>query len=88
MISWNDVNETADVRGTDTQSYRFNHSMIRVKDAEASLKFYQQIMGMKLVRTHESPGASFNLYFLGYDTPTTPESQAQREGIRLFSRNY
>ena len=40
--------------------------MIRIKDAEKTIKFYQDNFGMKLVRTHESPESKFNLYFLGY----------------------
>lgn len=29
--------------------YVFNHTMIRVKDPKASLKFYQDVLGMKYV---------------------------------------
>lgn len=50
--------------------------MIRIKDPEASLKFYQDVMGMQLKRTHESQNGGFNLYFLGYGAPApenTPE---------------
>jgi lactoylglutathione lyase len=54
--------------------------MIRVKDAEASLKFYQDTMGMKLLRTGENPDNKFNLYFLGYPEGDA-ETQAHREGI-------
>lgn len=59
--------------------------MIRVKDIEKSLQFYQDVMGMKLIRTSENPGAQFNLYFLGYG----PESkQSEREGILELTYNY
>lgn len=47
--------------------------MIRVKDAEKSLKFYQEVLGMSLVRSHENEKAAFNLYFLAY-----PESTGSR----------
>lgn len=40
--------------------------MIRVKDAEKTLKFYQDNFGMKLKNVKENPDAKFNLYFLGY----------------------
>ncbi|RXS29180.1 lactoylglutathione lyase, partial [Staphylococcus aureus] len=40
--------------------------MIRVKDPQKSLKFYQDVLGMSLFRTNESPDSGFNLYFLGY----------------------
>ncbi|KAI0009224.1 lactoylglutathione lyase [Xylariaceae sp. FL0662B] len=50
---------------TDPQTYRMNHTMIRVKDAVKSLKFYQEVLGMSLFRTVEQPAGGFNLYFLG-----------------------
>jgi catechol 2,3-dioxygenase-like lactoylglutathione lyase family enzyme len=38
--------------------------MLRVKDAEKSLKFYQDILGMELLDEHD--GGDFKLFFLGY----------------------
>ncbi|KAJ6517060.1 lactoylglutathione lyase-like protein [Mycena vulgaris] len=69
IISFNSVDATADIRETSIDSYN-NHTMIRVKDHEKSLAFYQDVMGMKLKRVS---GAKFNLYFLGYgaDAPAT-----------------
>lgn len=32
--------------------------MIRVKDKDASIKFYEDVMGMKLKRTSESPNCN------------------------------
>lgn len=59
------VNKTESV--TDITSYKFNHSMIRVKDPKKSLDFYQNKLGMKLVATAEFPDAKFTLYFLSYE---------------------
>jgi lactoylglutathione lyase len=83
---------------TDLQTYRFNHTMIRVKDAEKSLNFYQSVMGMSLLRTHESPENKFNLYFLGYrhgDEPAADAADtskgnpiAYREGLLELTWNY
>lgn len=53
---------------TDLTTYKFNHSMIRIKDPKASLDFYKNVLGMKLLRTSEHPNAKFTLYFLGYDS--------------------
>jgi lactoylglutathione lyase len=68
--------------------------MIRIKDPEVSLKFYQETMGMKLLRTSESKNAGFNLYFLGYG-PDAPETAANgvnpiagREGLLELTWNY
>jgi len=44
---------------------KFSHTMIRVKDIEKSLRFYTDVMGLKLVRTMELPAAT--LYFLTDD---------------------
>lgn len=68
--------------------------MIRVKDAEKSLAFYQDVMGMNLKRVSENKAADFNLYFLGYGAPA-PETSANgvnptadREGLLELTWNY
>lgn len=33
------------VRPEGTESFKFNHTMLRVKDPKASLKFYQDVVG-------------------------------------------
>lgn len=76
---------------TDLTTYRFNHSMIRVKDAKESLKFYEEVLGMKLLRTKEFPEAKFTLYFLGHcegDKPTPEELVSGREGILELTHNW
>ena len=95
LVPQNPVENTADVKETDTQSYRFNHSMIRVKDANASLKFYQEVMGMTLLHISENKNAEFNLYFLGYGPAPKEEDHvggvnpvAGHEGILELTWNY
>jgi lactoylglutathione lyase len=61
--------------------------MIRVKDKDASLTFYQEIMGMQLKRTSENPNANFNLYFLGYGAPASDKT-AGLEGLLELTWNY
>ena len=66
---------------TDPSKYLFNHTMIRVKDKDASFQFYQDVMGMSLIWTLEMEAMGFNLYFFGYKHGTddgVPSSQ--REG--------
>lgn len=62
--------------------------MIRVKDAEKSLSFYQDVMGMKLLRTSEAPQAKFNLYFLGYESSAAGGSTGSLEGLLELTWNY
>ena len=68
--------------------------MIRVKDKEASLNFYQDVMGMKLKRTSENESAKFNLYFLGYgpdaseNTANGVNPVANTEGLLELTYNY
>ena len=96
IVSFKPVESTENVKETDTGSYRFNHSMIRIKDHETSLKFYQDIMGMSLLRTSENASNGFNLYFLGYpgDEAVPKESAngvnpvSEREGILELTWNY
>jgi len=45
--------------------------MIRVGDLERSLKFYTDVLGMKLLRRKDYPDGKFTLAFVGYG----PESE-------------
>ncbi len=42
------------------------HTMIRVKDLEESIKFYTELLGMKLLSRKDYPGGKFTLAFVGY----------------------
>jgi lactoylglutathione lyase len=50
---------------------RILHTMIRVGDLERSLRFYTEVLGMRLLRRHEYPEGRFTLAFVGYG----PESE-------------
>lgn len=45
---------------------RLLHTMLRVGNLEDSLKFYCDILGMKLLRQKDYPGGKFTLAFVGY----------------------
>ncbi len=45
---------------------RMLHTMLRVRDLEASLNFYCDVLGMKLLRKHDFPEGKFTLAFVGY----------------------
>jgi lactoylglutathione lyase len=40
--------------------------MIRVRSLEASLRFYTELLGMRLLRQKEYPSGEFTLAFVGY----------------------
>ncbi|KAJ9133030.1 Lactoylglutathione lyase [Pleurostoma richardsiae] len=92
IIGRKPVEETENVKETDPSTYLMNHTMIRVKDAEKSLKFYQEVMGMTLLREGGNPSAGFTLYFLGYPgTKGLPEGgagTADREGLLELTWNH
>ena len=45
---------------------RMLHTMFRVTNLERSIKFYTEILGMKLLRQHDFPEGKFSLAFVGY----------------------
>lgn len=45
---------------------RLLHTMLRVGNLEESLKFYCEVLGMKLLRQKDYPGGEFTLAFVGY----------------------
>ena len=45
---------------------KFLHTMIRVNDLDESIKFYCDILRMKLLRKREYPSGRFTLAFVGY----------------------
>jgi lactoylglutathione lyase len=44
------------------------HTMLRVGDLQRSVRFYTQVLGMKLLRTTDRPEQKYSLAFVGYDT--------------------
>ena len=47
---------------------RILHTMIRVNDLDESLRFYCDLLGMKLLRKKDYPSGRFTLAFVGYGT--------------------
>src|SRR5512137_2594750 len=50
---------------------RILHTMIRVGDLERSLRFYTEVLGLRLLRRQDYPEGRFTLAFLGF----APESE-------------
>ncbi|MEC9283097.1 MAG: lactoylglutathione lyase [Bdellovibrionota bacterium] len=51
---------------SETKGYVFNHTMLRIKNPESSSQFYQDVLGMSLVRKLDFEEWKFSLYFLAY----------------------
>src|SRR5437773_10571130 len=45
---------------------RILHTMLRVTDLERSLRFYTEVLGMRLLRRKDYPEGKFTLAFVGY----------------------
>ncbi|MDA0915547.1 MAG: lactoylglutathione lyase [Proteobacteria bacterium] len=64
----------------ETADFVFNQTMLRIKDPARSLPFYQNALGMTLVKEIPFPEMEFTLYFLGYvrTTDELPRDDAGR----------
>ncbi|TFY81083.1 hypothetical protein EWM64_g2926 [Hericium alpestre] len=80
-------------RTLETASFRFNHTMLRIKDPKVSIPFYTQTLGMELIQKHDF--SDFTLYFLAFDhsggvdtLDIKKKTQMSREGILELTHNH
>ncbi|KAG7098174.1 hypothetical protein E1B28_000142 [Marasmius oreades] len=82
-------------RSAETASFKFNHTMLRVKDPKVSLDFYTRIIGMNLLT--EKKFSDFTLYFLAFDVDNKFDSlndeekaneARSREGVLELTHNH
>jgi len=80
-----------------TAGFVFNHTMLRVKDLDASLDFYTRVLGFTPIDRREFPQWAFTLQFLalGVDPraiPADPEARrtwmAGQPGILELTHNH
>lgn len=60
---------------------RILHTMLRVGDLDRSVKFYSEVLGMKLLRTTDRPDQKYSLAFVGYD-------EEDRASVLELTYNY
>ena len=60
---------------------RLLHTMLRVNDLDESLRFYCDVLGMRLLRRKDYPSGRFTLAFVGYG----PESE---QTVLEFTHNW
>jgi len=54
------------IQGVKNKLMRILHTMLRVGNLDESIKFYCDVLGMKLLRKKDYPGGEFTLAFVGY----------------------
>ena len=54
---------------------KYLHSMVRVRDLDASLRFYCEGLGLREVRRRDVPAGKFTLVFLA--APESPEAEIE-----------
>lgn len=64
----------------ESQGFRLNHTMLRIKDPKKALAFYTRVFGMQVVRRLDFEEMQFSLYFLAKLEPgdEVPEDDGQR----------
>ena len=60
------------------EDFVFNQTMLRIKDPEASVAFYRDVLGMTLLDQFDFPDMDFSLYFMGYSASEMPGDKAER----------
>jgi lactoylglutathione lyase len=63
---------------TPTDGFRLNHTMLRVRDPDASIGFYRDTLGMTLIDRFDFEQGRFSLYFLGYPDEPVPQDRDDR----------
>ena len=65
---------------TPTAGFVMNQTMLRIRDPEVTVAFYQDVLGMTLLDRYDFEAMQFSLYFVGYLAPdeSIPADRAAR----------
>lgn len=66
----------------ETEGYKFQQTMLRIKDPKRSLDFYTRVLGMNLITKLDFPTMKFSLYFLAFvdsmtEVPDDPKDRTE-----------
>ena len=78
-----------------TKDFVMNQTMLRIKDPDKSVRFYEDVLGMTLLDKYDFPDMEFTLFFMGYpgsDIPTDPAERAkwvfEQPALLELTHNY
>ncbi len=54
---------------------KYLHTMVRINDVDASLRFYRDALGLEVTRSYDNPGGRFTLIYLA--APGDPEAEIE-----------
>ena len=54
---------------------KYLHTMVRINDVDASLRFYRDALGLEVTRSFDNPGSRFTLIYLA--APGDPEAEIE-----------
>lgn len=74
-------------RASGTEGFTLNQTMLRVRDPQASVAFYRDVLGMTLLQRIDIADMRFSLYFMAYlsDEEIIPNDPAERARF-IFTR--
>lgn len=67
---------------------RYLHTMLRVRNLDAAMKFYRDAFGLKEVRRVDNDKARFTLVFLAADEDVAPLAQQTGRGAPVVELTY
>ena len=54
---------------------KYLHTMVRILDVDASLRFYRDALGLEVTRSYDNPGGRFTLIYLA--APGDPDAEIE-----------
>ncbi|XP_067938631.1 lactoylglutathione lyase-like [Watersipora subatra] len=67
-----------------TKEYIMQQTMLRVKNPALSLKFYSEVLGMRLLKRFDFAEMKFSLFFMGYADPADIPTDDSARMLWLF----